>query len=155
MRRPYPGRLLLGWLLLTVVALTPGCREDGDELYPLQIGAELFEIELAITDQQRQTGLMHREQLPADRGMLFVFDRDDTYGFWMRDTLIPLSIAFIDVSGCVREIHDMRPLSERVTAPAVPVRYALEVNRGAFDRAGLSVGDCIDITGLRERAKAW
>ncbi|MFW5800725.1 MAG: DUF192 domain-containing protein [Spirochaeta sp.] len=134
----------LGVLVLSG-ALSIACSDNSDLKYTVVIGEEEFRIELAVTDEQRRTGLMHVTELPANQGMLFVFDRDDYYGFWMRNTRIPLSIAFIDRNGCIREIHDMRPHSEQVVQPSVPVRYALELNQGAFEKAGAAVGDCIDL----------
>lgn len=98
-------------------------------------------VEIADTERLRMTGLMHRKELPRGRGMLFVFDREQRMNFWMKNTLIPLSIAYIDRDGVIREIYDMKPLDISVTYPsAAPALYALEVNRGWFGSNNISAG---------------
>lgn len=100
-------------------------------------------VEVAETPQERETGLSGRPTLAADHGMLFVFPFAGRHGFWMKDTTIPLSIAFVDSSGVIRQIEELEPLSEDVVAPAVPVPLALEVNRGWFGDHGVRPGDTI------------
>jgi uncharacterized membrane protein (UPF0127 family) len=100
-----------------------------------------IDLEIAKTDAQRAQGLMNRKSLPDGKGMLFVFDRDQTLAFWMKNTLIPLSIAFIASDGRILEIRSMQPLSEATIRSNRSARYALEVPRGWFDRAGIHVGD--------------
>lgn len=112
-------------------------------------GSVLFEVEVARTDAEKEVGLMGRESLPEDRGMAFVFFQPTTGGFWMKDTLIPLSIAFIGSDGIIQEIMNMEPCIEEscpVYAPSEPYALALEVNIGAFDRAGVDVGDRVTIS---------
>ncbi len=84
---------------------------------------------------------MGRDSLDEDRGMLFVYDRDSRKSFWMKNTKIPLSIAYIAADGTIREIYDMEPLSTRIIESKYSVRYALEVNQGAFERHGIKAGD--------------
>ena len=103
--------------------------------------------ELARTAAERSRGLMFREELPQDRGMLFVFPDDTAAGFWMKDTSIPLSIAFIAGDGVILDIQDMEPMSTAVHRPPGPYRYALEVNQGWFGRSGFEVGDRVEIPG--------
>ena len=101
-------------------------------------------VEVADDDEERQVGLMNRESLPADAGMLFVFETDSTGGFWMKNTLIPLSIAFADASGEILRILDMEPCEAdpcEIYDPGVFYRSALEVNQGAFARLGVEEGD--------------
>jgi hypothetical protein len=98
-------------------------------------------VELAVTDDEVRTGLMHRESMPEDAGMLFVFDPPSHTGFWMRNTLIPLDIAYMDADGTIKEIVHGEPLNETVLRPALPYWYVLEVNGGWFERHGLGVGD--------------
>ena len=101
-------------------------------------------VEVADDDEERQLGLMNRESLPADAGMLFVFEEDSSGGFWMKNTLIPLSIAFADGSGEILRILDMEPCEADpcdIYDPGVFYRSALEVNQGAFDRLGVEEGD--------------
>jgi uncharacterized protein len=101
-------------------------------------------VELAETQEERTSGLMHRASLPADSGMLFVFEGPSQGGFWMKNTLIPLSIAFVAADGRIARILDMEPCEADpcpVYEPGVPYVQALEVNRGAFGRWGVEEGD--------------
>jgi uncharacterized membrane protein (UPF0127 family) len=98
-------------------------------------------VEIADTPAKQEAGLMGRTALAADAGMLFVFDRDQPLSFWMKDTLIPLSIAFINSEGLIVDIQDMQPLDETPHDSAAPAKYALEVNQGFFAANGIQVGD--------------
>ncbi|MDL2229305.1 DUF192 domain-containing protein [Treponema sp. OttesenSCG-928-L16] len=100
-------------------------------------------VELAETEQERAQGLMYREYLADGEGMLFIFDRDQILSFWMKDTLIPLSIAFISFDGRILEIHDMEPKSLIPVYSTRSARYALEVPQGWFEREGIFPGDRI------------
>jgi uncharacterized membrane protein (UPF0127 family) len=102
-------------------------------------------VELARTAAERSLGLMFRESLPEDRGMLFVFPEDTTAGFWMMDTSIALSIAFIAEDGTILDVQEMAPLSTEVHRPTGPYRYALEATQGWFERHGFGVGDRVEI----------
>ncbi|HEX2051457.1 MAG TPA: DUF192 domain-containing protein [Actinomycetota bacterium] len=115
---------------------------EGDE------GPVIVTAEAADTPEERQVGLMFRDSLDADRGMLFVFFEPTTSGFWMKDTLIPLSIAFFDRDGRIVDIEDMDPCEREpcpVYASDEPYVGALEVNQGFFDRNGIDVGDVVEI----------
>jgi len=105
------------------------------------------QVEIASTDAERQQGLMGRSALAEDAGMLFVFDHDQPLSFWMKDTLIPLSIAFINSEGRIVDIQDMQPLDETPHASAEPAQYALEVNQGFFGARGVMVGDTVELSG--------
>jgi len=107
-------------------------------------GVELT-VELARTAGERSRGLMLREELAEDGGMLFVFPGDTEAGFWMKDTSVPLSIAFIAEDGTILDIQEMEPLSEDVHRPPEPYRYALEVNQGWFEEQGFGTGDRVEI----------
>ena len=100
-------------------------------------------VEVADTADEQQTGLMGRTALAEDAGMLFVFDGEQQRSFWMKDTLIPLSIAFMDSEGRIVDIQDMQPLDETPHLSAEPAQYALEVNQGFFETRGLQVGDTV------------
>ena len=106
---------------------------------------EELTVELARTAEERSRGLMFREELPEDQGMLFVFPNDTTTGFWMRDTSIPLSIAFIAADGMILDVQEMEPLSTELHQSPSPYRYALEVNQGWFGRHGLGTGDRLEL----------
>ncbi|MDR3171556.1 MAG: DUF192 domain-containing protein [Treponema sp.] len=98
-------------------------------------------IEIARSDTERSRGLMNRKTLDDGKAMLFVFDRDRILSFWMKNTLIPLSVAFISSEGKILEIRDMEPKSLTTIYSSRSARYALEAPRGWFDRAGISLGD--------------
>jgi hypothetical protein len=105
-------------------------------------------VEVAETASQRELGLMHRRELAADAGMVFLFDEDQTSGFWMKNTLIPLSIAFYDAQGRIVRILDMEPCREDPCPsyePGAAYRGALEVNKGAFRRWGVEAGDRVTL----------
>ena len=112
----------------------------------IETGAALVELEVEIADSgnERRRGLMGRESLPERAGMLFVHDEDTDGSFWMKDTLVPLSIAFIDADGRILGILDMEPCTADPCphySPGVRYRLALEVNQGAFSRWGVAEGD--------------
>ena len=115
----------------------------------LSINGRPLSVEIARTKAQRKKGLMFREELGRQEGMIFVFKEDQYLSFWMKDTKIPLSIAFLDKNGKVTDIYDMDPYSLSPIRSTKRCRYALEVNRGFFSEAGLSVGDTIDISVVR------
>ena len=101
--------------------------------------------EVAATRTSRRCGLAFRHELPADHGMLFAYAQDQIVAFWMKNTFIPLSIAFLDGDSKIFEIHDMDPHdpARRYTSK-VPARYALEVNQGWFYDNGINVGDLVE-----------
>jgi uncharacterized membrane protein (UPF0127 family) len=98
-------------------------------------------VEIARTDAERARGLMNRPSLPDGEGMLFVFEGEQILSFWMKNTLIPLSIAFIRTDGRIAEIRDMQALDITTVRSSRSARYALEVPQGWFTRAGISPGD--------------
>ncbi len=98
-------------------------------------------VEIAVTPDKRRTGLMYRKKMPRDHGMLFVFTEDTPLVFWMKNTYIPLSIAYIDKNGYINDIHHMEPLNATKTYPSKkPSRYALEVNMGWFHENNIKPG---------------
>ena len=132
----------------SVVATPSGLRPSEGfavDQITLSDGQRHVDVPVFVADsfQLRRRGLMEREQLPADAGMLFVFDEPTDGGFWMKNTLIPLSIAFIGADRQVLEVADMVPCDADpcpVQRPKVEYRYALEVNRGFFDQHGITSG---------------
>jgi uncharacterized membrane protein (UPF0127 family) len=110
-----------------------------------------IKAELARTQEERSQGLMRRTYLADGRGMLFIFDRDQILSFWMKNTLIPLSIAFIAADGRIIEIKDMQPHDLSSVVSSRSVRYALEVPQGWFDRAGVRTGDIVNLKGIAGR----
>jgi uncharacterized membrane protein (UPF0127 family) len=102
-------------------------------------------VEIADEEAEQKRGLMERTALAEDAGMLFVFPGERPRSFWMRNTLIPLSIAYIDGDGAIVDIQDMQPLDETSHPSAAPAQYALEVNQGFFEERGVQVGDEADL----------
>jgi len=111
----------------------------------LSINGRPLEVEIARTKKQREKGLMFREELGWNEGMLFIFPEERFLSFWMKDTSIPLSIAFLDASGVVADIHDMQPYSLDPVRSTRKCQFAIEVNRGFFEDAGLANDDIIDL----------
>lgn len=145
-----PSGGLRAWapLLLAVVA-SIGCGTKTaapglpGQRIALQLSGATISVEVACDGPSRQLGLMHRKTLPESAGMLFVFPRAQRQSFWMKNTHVPLSIAFIDDKGKILQIEHMKPKDERHTVSMSSVSYALEMNRGWFDRHGVRVGDSI------------
>ena len=100
----------------------------------------IIRAEVAADFPTRAQGLMHRKSLGQNDGMLFVFDEAAIHCMWMKNTLIPLSVAFLDERGAIINIADMRPHSEQSHCAAQPARYALEMNRGWFAQRGIKPG---------------
>jgi uncharacterized protein len=120
------------------------------EIRPLTINASDGEeveigVETADDDAERAQGLMFRESLGERCGMIFVYDEERELSFWMRNTLVPLSVAYIDSEEEIVSIHDMEPLDETSVPSDGPAQYALEVNRGFFEENGVEVGDTVEL----------
>lgn len=109
----------------------------------LTVNGKPLTVELATTPAERELGLMNRKSMTEDHGMLFIFPRDEQLTFWMKNTSIPLSIAFMSEDGTVKTIRDMQPFSLDSIGSVYSVRYALEVNQGYFALHDVSVGDRI------------
>ena len=109
----------------------------------LSAGMHRIEAELAATPESRQIGMMQRTIMPPQRGMLFVFPETDKHCMWMRNTLLPLSVAFLDEKGRIINVEDMQPRTENNHCAVRPARYALEMNLGWFKARGLSQGFAI------------
>ncbi len=107
---------------------------------PITAGMHVIQAELAITPQQQMTGMMFRTSMGTNEGMLFVNDERGMRCFWMRNTLLPLTIAFIDDDGTIVNLADMAPRSEASHCSEKPVRFALEMNQGWFAKRGIKAG---------------
>ncbi|MFM2054323.1 MAG: hypothetical protein RL456_2360 [Pseudomonadota bacterium] len=132
-------------VLATVAASAVGAQTGPQKLATVQLtaGMHLIRAEVARTDSERQIGLMHRPSMPAGDGMLFIFEQPGVQCFWMRNTLIPLSAAFVDDGGRIVNIEDMQPQSDDSHCSKKPVRFVLEMNQGWFARKGLGPGSRI------------
>ena len=106
----------------------------------LTVGMHRIRAEVADSMGARMEGLMHRKSMPQGSGMVFVFEENATHCMWMKNTLIALSVAFIDEAGTIVNIADMRPHSEQTHCASHPARYALEMNKGWFAQRGVKPG---------------
>ncbi len=106
----------------------------------IQAGMHLIDAQVAATPQQRSIGLMWRQQMPANEGMLFVFEQPAVQCFWMKNTLLPLTAAFVADDGSIINLADMQPHSEANHCSAQPVRFVLEMQQGWFARRGIQAG---------------
>ena len=132
-------------LLITALsAATPAVAQQipqtGLPVVELGAGMHLIHAEVARTDEQRAIGLMARKEMAPNAGMIFVFEQPAQQCFWMRNTLIPLSAAFVADDGTIVNIVEMQPLSDASHCSTKPVRYVLEMNKGWFDKRGLKAG---------------
>jgi len=106
----------------------------------LTVGMHRIHAEVAIDMEARMQGLMYRKSMAQNSGMVFVFDENAAHCMWMKNTLIPLSVAFLDQSGEIVNIADMQPQSEQSHCASRPARYALEMNKGWFAQRGIKPG---------------
>lgn len=129
--------LALGTALAAQAQTAPA---SGMPTVQLTAGMHLIKAEVAATDPNRARGLMFREYLPPNGGMLFLFDEKTRQCMWMRNTLIPLSVAFVGDDGSILNIEDMEPRTETSHCSTAPARYALEMSRGWFAAKGIKPG---------------
>lgn len=138
---PVLPRVLLA-LTLAVPALAAQARTEMPRS-ELSVGMYRIEVEVAATPQNRQLGLMNRREMAAQHGMVFVFTEDARHCMWMKNTLLPLSVAFLDARGRILNIEDMKPQTEDSHCASGAARFALEMNQGWFRERGLKAGDSI------------
>jgi len=129
---------------LAVLALPALSSADPLLTYRLKIKGQLLRVEVASDEPTRRTGLMFRRSLPENGGMLFVYAQAGRWAMWMRNTYVPLSVAFIDPQGRILNIEDMQPLTEDAHQAAGPAKYALEVRQGWFKQRGIQPGDRVE-----------
>lgn len=130
-------------LLVAVLAMAPWTVNAQMAVLPqitLQAGLQLIHAEVASNDADRERGLMFRRELDGNNGMLFIFDMDQSVCMWMKNTFIPLSVAFIDDSGRITNIEDMRPQTLDSHCGVQKVRFALEMPMGWFAKRGIKPG---------------
>ena len=139
---PNAMKIMLASVLMLL--LTPALAQDVPQLdlprTTLKAGMHLVQAQVASTPQQRAVGLMHRADMPANEGMLFVFEQPAVQCFWMKNTLLPLTAAFVQDDGTVVNLADMQPQSLDSHCSAKPVRYVLEMNQGWFAKRGIQNG---------------
>jgi uncharacterized membrane protein (UPF0127 family) len=135
-----------------LLALPPAVAHAQPPQLQLNAGIHVIRAELANTPESRMKGLMFRKALGTSDGMLFVFDEPQRQCMWMRNTYVPLSVAFIDANGVILNVEDMEPLTEDSHCAAGPAKYALEMNKGWFASRGLKAGTRIG--GIEKAASA-
>lgn len=134
-------------LLLAAFLGAVGCEQSptGPPLVKMKIGSQVFNLEVARTEAQQEKGLMKRDSMEPDHGMIFVFPQELVRSFWMKNTRFPLDILFLDSAGRVVSIHQMRAYDETNTSSDLPARYAIELNKGAAAATGAKAGDILQI----------
>lgn len=139
----------LAGLLLLLPATALAGAGNGLPTVQLELAGQTLTLEIAADRASQRHGLMHREYLPADHGMLFVWDEPAQRGMWMKNTLIPLDVAFIDADFEITNIETMEPQTTRLHSATRGIVYALEVNAGWFEQHGIEAGDRIpDLSGV-------
>ncbi len=142
-------RLFIFAIALLSISFISGGKASPDSekksLVPLTVKGKTIWAEVVKTEEEKARGLMFRDQLGRDEGMLFVYVQEEILTFWMKNTPLPLSIAFLDKRGKIVDLQDMTPFSPRTHASSYPAMYALEMNQGWFKRNGIKVGDTIKI----------
>ena len=129
--------------MLVAILAVAGCSGSGLRTAQCTVGDATVKVELAETEGQRQRGMMYRKKLKSDRGMLFLYPDELIRSFWMKNTFVPLSIAFMDADWKIVHITDMQPRSLDSHSSIRRCRYVLEVNRGWFDEHGVENGDVL------------
>ena len=141
----------LAVLLLSSIAVAAAAQQPTLPAVDLSVGVHLIKAEVANTFATRMEGLMRRPSMPSNSGMLFVFDQSEVQCMWMKNTLIPLSVAFLDDQGTIINIEDMQPQTEQTHCARQPARFALEMNKGWFTQRGIRPGT--KVRGLEKLTK--
>ena len=130
--------------LLIALTCATALAQDGPQnnlpRIKLQIGMYQIDAQVAQTPDQRSVGLMHRTEMPAHEGMLFVFEQANTQCFWMKNTLLPLTAAFVADDGSIVNLADMKPKTTDAHCSTKPVRFVLEMHQGWFTKKGFKAG---------------
>jgi hypothetical protein len=141
-------RALAGVLFLLLCQLPIHAQSAPQPVLPtteLRIGEKNITAEIADEEHERAAGLMFRKSLASDSGMLFVMDRTGPVGFWMKNTEVPLTIAYIDPRGTILELHDLQPLDEKPVPSRFPnIAFALEMSQGWFSKNNIWPGERIE-----------
>ena len=132
-------------LLAVIALLSPSARAEENPQMNLQrvklsAGLHQIDAQVALTPEQRQIGLMFRTEMPQHEGMIFVFEQPTQQCFWMKNTLLPLTAAFVADDGTIVNLVDMKPQTMDAHCSAKPVRYVLEMNKGWFAKKGVKAG---------------
>lgn len=148
--KPFFDRVsMLRVLAALLIAASLQALADAARTTVLHVGSHALKVEVAASEAERNRGLMFRKSLPREEGMLFIFDDPGYYAMWMKNTLIPLSVAFVDREGVILNIADMAPQTLDSHLAAGPALYAIETNKGWFAAHHVQAGD--KVTGLPHR----
>ncbi len=158
------SRLLLPGLLAAFLGMLTACGGKSEtaaapksvnDWFEISVGSRKVRMQIAALPDELERGLMFRQSLGADDGMLFVFTRPQQMGFWMRNTLIPLDIGYFDSAGVLKEVYPMYPHDERTVASrSREIQFCLEMNQGWFKQSGLKPGDQLDLAALAAALRA-
>ncbi len=149
------SRTVLVWLFLGQAAWAQNCS-DAVVYLKGEFGSARFSVEVADDEKERATGLMLRETLASSAGMLFVYPRPQSLSFWMRNTLIPLDMIFVDPKGVIRHIHHQaQPLDETPIPGGRGLTHVLEINGGLAKRLGIDEGDVLQHPSFDQTEAAW
>ena len=136
--------IAVGLLALAATLGSTGYAQNAPQMdlqrIKLSAGMHLIDAQVAASPEQRSTGLMFRKDMPSSEGMLFVFEQAAVQCFWMKNTLLPLSAAFVADDGTIVNLADMKPQTTDSHCSTQPVRYVLEMNRGWFAKKGIQAG---------------
>lgn len=158
--------LLRALMIVTLLSLTTGCgRSDAPrapaevktvaDYFAVQVGAKSVKMQLAIKPREMEHGLMGREDLKSDEGMLFLYDAPQRMSFWMRNTPTPLDIGFFTADGVLKEVYQMYPFDETpVMSQSLELQFALEMKQGWFEFNGVKPGSKLDLKALADAIKA-
>lgn len=136
-------------------AKTAAAPKTVEDRFAIKIGDRTVQMQIAALPAEQQKGLMFRTTMGEDEGMLFVFTTGQQQGFWMRNTILPLDIGYIEPSGELREVYPMYPHDERpVTSRSRNIQFCLEMNQGWFARNGVKPGATLDLKAVAEALKA-
>lgn len=127
------------------VSVLLSCSSGFEERIEVVIGGERFRVEVARTEEQKRQGLMNRKSLGDREGMIFVYDTDRHLAFWMKNTTIPLTLAYLSKEGRIMQIEQLKPLSLKSVVSERAVRYGLELPAGVLDELGVRVGDAVQL----------
>ncbi len=158
------ARSLRPFVLLVALALA-GCsratppadagNKTVEDWFAIKVGDRTVQMQLAVRAEEQQKGLMFRPAMAADAGMLFVFDRPQPMGFWMRNTEIPLDIGYLDHDGVLKEIYPMYPHDERtVSSHSREIQFCLEMNQGWYRQNGIRPGARLDLGAVAAALRA-
>lgn len=134
-------RIASAAVILLAISAVLSCSNGLEERIDVVLGGETFRVEVARTAEQKQLGLMFRESIGPREGMIFIYETDQHLAFWMKDTIIPLTLVFLSKGGEILQVEELKPLSLRTVISERAARYGLELPEGILEELGVEVGD--------------